>query len=255
MDDETPLHPKIERELHRFDGVVAAIGIAGIIRLAHAGDQMLDSAPVGERSRECQEHEIAPGNEAGRQPAFTDFDRHLARERGIRDCGKRIELERMVLAKQVRPFRPQSDQTLADLSPHVELDPMTLAVVEADGLRACEAFQRPGQANRGILSAGKQHKCGVGLSCIHDRAFRWAPRFCRNEARAVARLCGGRSLSINATTPIRLNPIAAIRNRRSPRSAHRDAQGRPRPSSRQPTVRNRKSQDSPRAARRGWCGE
>ena len=99
MNHETALHAEIERELHGFDRVVAAVGIAGEIGLAHAGDQMLDPAPIGERARERQEREVAAGNKGGRQPARVDFDCGLARERGLLHFGECIELNRVILAK------------------------------------------------------------------------------------------------------------------------------------------------------------
>ena len=40
---------------------------------------------------------------------------------------------------------------------------MALVVVEADGLDAREALERPGQADRRILPAGEQHQRGVGI--------------------------------------------------------------------------------------------
>ena len=39
--DEAALHPEVERKLHRLDRVVAAVGIAGEVGLAHAGDRYL----------------------------------------------------------------------------------------------------------------------------------------------------------------------------------------------------------------------
>ena len=68
----------------------------------------------------------------------------------------------MVLAQPRFPVRLERRQPLAQARPHVELDRMALAVVEADGLHAREAFQRPGQADGGILPAGKQDERGVG---------------------------------------------------------------------------------------------
>jgi hypothetical protein len=38
----------------------------------------------------------------------------------------------------------------------LELDPMSLAVVEPDRLNALAALQRPREADRGILAAGEQ---------------------------------------------------------------------------------------------------
>jgi hypothetical protein len=47
--DELRLHAEIEGMRHRLDGFVAAIGIAGIIRLAHAADEIADAAAIAER--------------------------------------------------------------------------------------------------------------------------------------------------------------------------------------------------------------
>ena len=42
-----------------------------------------------------------------------------------------------------------------------QLDGVALAVGEADGLDASVAVERPGQADGGVLPAGKQHQCGT----------------------------------------------------------------------------------------------
>ena len=62
------LHAEIERRLHRLDRLVAAIGIAGEIRLAHAADDMAHAPPIGQRGREGEEQKIAAGHESSRQP-------------------------------------------------------------------------------------------------------------------------------------------------------------------------------------------
>jgi hypothetical protein len=48
MDHESPLHAEIERKLHGFDRVVAAIRIPRIVGLAHARHEMLDHTAIGE---------------------------------------------------------------------------------------------------------------------------------------------------------------------------------------------------------------
>src|SRR5262249_35416487 len=92
-------HPEVERQLHRFDGVVAAVGITGEVGLAHAGDEMLCSAPIAERAREGEENEIAAGHERRRQPALADLDGDVARERGVGDLGERAEVNEVILAE------------------------------------------------------------------------------------------------------------------------------------------------------------
>ena len=67
---------------------------------------------------------------------------------------------------------------------------MALAVVEADGLDAREALERPGEADGGILPAGEQDE------------------------------------AVSGSKPTRFNPISAIRNRRSRRGGRRGARAR-----------------------------
>ena len=61
------------------------------------------------------------------------------------------------------PSRPPIRETRGaaasrDPAPAFQLDAVPLAVIEADRLDQREARQRPGQAGREVLPAGKQHK-------------------------------------------------------------------------------------------------
>ena len=162
MDDEAPVHAEIERDLHRLDGVVAAIRIAGVVGLAHAGDEMLGAAPIGERAGEAEEDRLRPGHEGGRQAALRDLDRDVAGERGVGDRRERVEPTTWSSPSRAAQSASSAAMRLAHARPHVELDPVPLAVVEADGLDAREALERPGQAHGGILPAGEQDEGGVG---------------------------------------------------------------------------------------------
>ncbi len=73
----------------------------------------------------------------------------------------------MVVAKPLRPGRPQRRHPLAHARPHLELGAVALAIVEADGLDPHEALERPGEADGRVLPAGKQHKRGVGGHVNH----------------------------------------------------------------------------------------
>ena len=159
---EAAVHAEPERDLHGLDGVVAAIGIAGIIGLAHAGDQVPGAAPVGQRAGEGEEDEVAAGHEGGRQAVVAHLDRHVAGQRGVGDGGERIELHHMVVAEAAAPIGLESRDFVPNRPAHRKFDRMALAVVEADGLDPGKALQRPGQADGGILAAGKQHQGGVG---------------------------------------------------------------------------------------------
>jgi hypothetical protein len=50
------------------------------------------------------------------------------------------------------------DERRAHARPHVELDRIALAIVEADRFDAIETVERPGEAGRRILAAGEQRQ-------------------------------------------------------------------------------------------------
>src|SRR5579883_1806517 len=67
LERQPRVHTEIDCRLQRLDGVVAAIGIAGEIGLAHAANDMLEAALVGDDGGEGEEDEIAAGYERRRQ--------------------------------------------------------------------------------------------------------------------------------------------------------------------------------------------
>ena len=83
MDDEASIGAERQGNLHRFDRIVAAIRIAGEIGFAHAGYEMMDVAPVGDRAGESKERQITSRDEGCRQARFVDLDLGLAGERRI----------------------------------------------------------------------------------------------------------------------------------------------------------------------------
>ena len=163
MDDEAPVHAEAQRDLHGLDGVVAAIGIAGVVGLAHAGDDVAGAAAIGERAGEAEEDQIAAGHEGGRQPVVGDFDRGFAGERGVGNI-RRAHRVQPCGRRQAAP----SSLTAFPSAPRVgagapQLDRVALAVVEADGFDPRKALERPGEADGGILPAGEEDERFPGL--------------------------------------------------------------------------------------------
>ena len=99
------VHAKGQRDLHRLDGVVAAIRIAGIVGFAHAGDEMLRPAPIGERRGKGEKDEVAARHERGRQAAIRHCDRDIAGQRSLRNLPERREVDHMIVAEARRPLR------------------------------------------------------------------------------------------------------------------------------------------------------
>ncbi len=60
--------------------------------------------------------------------------------------------------------------------PDVQLDPVALTVVEANRLDPVEAVERPRQASRRVLAAGKEDECVLEIGAtIHPAAPRTPP--------------------------------------------------------------------------------
>ncbi len=104
---ERLVHAEIERDLQRPDGLVAAIGIAGIIGLAHAADDVTDAAPVSQCGRERQKHQIAAGHKGVGQAVRAHGDRDIARQCGVGDFGQCRNLQGVAFAELCRPIRAQ----------------------------------------------------------------------------------------------------------------------------------------------------
>ena len=64
----------------------------------------------------------------------------------------------MVFAEPLAPRSRELRQPLANARAHVELDGVALAIIEPDGLDPGKALQRPGEADRRILTAREQNQ-------------------------------------------------------------------------------------------------
>ena len=140
---------------------VSAIGIAGIVRLADAGHQMLRLAAIGDRRREGQKEEVAAGHEGIGQPVVPHRDLDVAGERGFAHLSQHADVEKVILAEPGPPRWKVLSDGVEDAGPDVELHAMSLAIIEADRLHAFEAVERPGQAGRRVLPARKQNQGGA----------------------------------------------------------------------------------------------
>src|SRR6185312_1143364 len=150
--------------LHRVHGLAPAVRIARIVRLAHAADQGVQPAPVGERGGIGQEDEIAPRYEGRGQPALGGLDRPLGGQRGLADGAERADIQMVVRADTLAPYGKFGPQPRPDIKARRELRGVSLAVVEAHGLDPLEPVQRPGQADAGVLSAREEHERGSGFA-------------------------------------------------------------------------------------------
>ena len=169
-DCERPVHAQRKRRLGRANRRVAAIGIAGVIGLAHAADERGDSAPVSQGGGEGQKQNIAPGHEGVGQDGGAKGDLGLPGQRRLGDFAQRGYGHGVIIAKPRTPRWRHFRQTRAQNRALAEFDDVALAVVEADCLDAREARQRVGEAGGRVLSAGEQHQRGIAGKVGHGMA-------------------------------------------------------------------------------------
>src|SRR5687768_9251550 len=67
FENKTRLHSEIDCCLKRFDRIVAAIGIARKVCLAHPSNDDFDVAPIGYRCGYCQKKNVPSGDESCRK--------------------------------------------------------------------------------------------------------------------------------------------------------------------------------------------
>ena len=60
------VHPQPESLFQRLDRRLPAVGIAAVVGLGDAGDQMMDAALIGQGGSEGQEDQVAPRHEGVR---------------------------------------------------------------------------------------------------------------------------------------------------------------------------------------------
>jgi hypothetical protein len=172
LEREALPHTERDGDLQRFDRVVATIGITGEIGLAHAANDHTEFATISQRGSELKKKQIATRHERIRQTVFLKFDFNIARQRGVGELPEHAQINHVIVAQALRPFRKLFANRSDHLLPRFEFDAMTLTVIEAHGFHVRIPRERPREARRGILSAGEEHKCTL---MIHSPAtFRFA---------------------------------------------------------------------------------
>src|SRR5207249_7837785 len=137
-----------------LERVVAAIGISGIIGLAHSADEMPRTAAIAHRGGKGKKQEITAGDKCVRQSARVKGYRRFAGQPRITDLAQHAQIDDMVLGELAVPLRKLAPQTLQHRLAAIELDTVALAVIETDGFDRSKARERPCEAGRRILAAG-----------------------------------------------------------------------------------------------------
>jgi Insecticide toxin TcdB middle/N-terminal region/Insecticide toxin TcdB middle/C-terminal region/Salmonella virulence plasmid 65kDa B protein len=157
-DHKPMIHAERQGRLKCLQRIVATIGIARVIGLAHAADEMAQPASICDRRRQHKEHQIAARNEGVRQPSLAEGDRGLAGQCGIADPAQHGAVDDVVTAEPRIPIRKFAAQARYHRHAAPELDPVALPVIKTDRFDLGKTLERPAETRRRILTAGKEDK-------------------------------------------------------------------------------------------------
>ena len=168
VDAQAALQPQVQRQLLGLHGVVAAIGVAGVIGLAHAGDDHRQPTAISQRARQCQKQQIAARHKGVGQAIGLHGKGHIIRQRRAANLLEHIQRQHMVLAQPRSPLGKALRQLLAHRGAHSHLDTVALPVVKTQRFHTLKHGQRLRQAGRGVLTAREQHQRALVMACTGD---------------------------------------------------------------------------------------
>ena len=146
-------HAHTDRSGQRLQGVVAAIRVAGVIRLAHAGNEDVNVATPGDGASIRHEDEVAAGYKCIWQAITTGCKCRISGERRVADLAECFGIKQVVVPEAVALLCTESTEALSKCLTNIKLDAMTLAVVKTDRFNTFVTLQCPNQACRRVLSA------------------------------------------------------------------------------------------------------
>lgn len=160
MHDEALIHPEVQRDLQCFQRVIAAVGIAGVVGLAHAADQVFQSPPVAHGCRKCEEQQIASRYEGVRKAACGEIDSAVLCQSCLADATEHCEVEHVIGAQSCRPVGKLLAERVDHAEPALEFDTVALAVIEADRFDMLEPIKCPSQTDSGVLPTREEDESG-----------------------------------------------------------------------------------------------
>ena len=139
--------------------IPAAIGIAGVICLAHATNQNRQATTVSNSRRISQEKEIPPWHESRRQAIVQNPDFSVACQRRAANIRQGRQGKHMVIAQLFRPIRKGGAYLCQHIQPAIQFNAVRLPIIKSDSLHMAIGRQRMRQTYRGILPTRKQYQC------------------------------------------------------------------------------------------------
>ena len=157
VDLEGVVHCEVEGGIHGFDEYVAAVGVAGEVGFAYAGDDVADVLSFGADGGVKQEQGVAAVDEGVGEAVFGGLNGGgVVGEGVLGDVFDEGEVEDGLFDAPV----------LGDAAGAFEFDGVALAVLEADCLDVFAAVGLDGldEAGGGVLSAGEDDE---GFFAVH----------------------------------------------------------------------------------------
>ena len=164
MDDKLLVHRQVERYVETLDKRVAAIGIARVVRLRYARDDMANAVLAGIDSSDTQEEEVAARNEGVGRRVGGFLLVHLDGRVGQ---GVAAQLPDEGRGEFVEMHACLGGQLFG----HLCFQYVLLPIVKAEGEDFLEVCFGPVEAGRGVLTAAENHQCLVGKNIHRVHAF------------------------------------------------------------------------------------
>ena len=159
LNPETRFHAEINRELKRFHRVLAAIRVPAVVRLADTRENRFRPKLPGIRCGIGDENQIPPGDKGGRKMSLlVHLNRFGFRQCAVGKLSEGFQVEKQIILQGMRA--KNGLDPCADPLSALKLNPMTLSIIDTDGVHRVILLQRGGKTRGRVLSAGKKNHCG-----------------------------------------------------------------------------------------------
>lgn len=155
LNPETRFHAEINRELKRFHRVLAAIRVPAVVRLADTRENRFRPKLPGIRCGIGDENQIPPGDKGGRKMSLlVHLNRFGFRQCAVGKLSEGFQVEKQIILQGMRA--KNGLDPCADPLSALKLNPMTLSIIDTDGVHRVILLQRGGKTRGRVLSAGKK---------------------------------------------------------------------------------------------------
>lgn len=164
VDDKLLVHREVERYVEALDKRVAAVGIARVVRLRYARDDMANAVLAGIDGSDTQEEEVAARHEGVGRRVGGFLLVHL-------DGRVRQRVAAQLPDEGRGEFVEMHARLGGQLFGHLRFQYVLLPIVKAEGEDFLKVSLGPVEAGRGVLTAAENHQCLVGKNAHRVHTF------------------------------------------------------------------------------------